>query len=804
MAGVSATLQMFDMMSQPIQQINQGVQSMVSSLGKLASSANQNIDLGSTLRDMNKATTEVSGSLNQFINHQDKANASMNEFINTENRVAQEQNKINSSLNEFVNTQNRVVLEQNKINNSFGQYTLTQDKLNNSLMQFIQTQEKVNNEQQKMNNTFNQSVNHTNNLISKVTGLVKSYLGFQAAKQGIESTIGGAMKMQQQLFTIQGIMGNKDIATGYFEHINDLANKSVFSLNDFAGSTRKFMQFTKNTDSLDKLLNLNERLALIDPTQGFDGAGFALKEMMSGDGVSLKERFGFGKADIEILKASKDMNSFISQFDKLLNKKGFTESMLEQYNKSAAAQFDNLKSNIETSLAQAGNGALEKLAPIFTQLNETFSNGGFQGFFNGLSNGLVIVINLVISLVNWVQWIGNGIQSNWGIISPIVWGIITALSAYLVVMGLVKVANIVAAISAGVSSLAADIYAASLAMQAGASFTATVAQYGLNAALYACPVTWIIIAIIALIAIFYAAVAAVNHFAGTSYSATGLIIGAFVMFGAYVYNVIAYVWNVVAAYVEFLANVFTNPIYSIKKLFVNLASTVLDMCISMTSGFDNFATNMANAMIDGINIALDAWNGFVDILNGLGIAEKLGLGKADKIGHTVSITSDLQNMKGSLNDWLGEAPSDYWTAPRMEMKSLGGAFDWGYGKGAGFESSVGNMLNGLGSVPDGAENSIPDFDSWNKTQGPGELSFGNDDKKNLKNISDKVDVSNEHLEMLRDMAEEKSIQNFVTLTPTVTFGDTHVKEEADINKIISHIENYMENELQNSAEGLYA
>ncbi|RXM58851.1 hypothetical protein DP133_02260, partial [Clostridium tetani] len=74
----------------------------------------------------------------------------------------------------------------------------------------------------------------------------------------------------------------------------------------------------------------------------------------------------------------------------------------------------------------------------------------------------------------------------------------------------------------------------------------------------------------------------------------------------------------------------------------------------------------------------------------------------------------------------------------------------------------------------------------------------------LKNIDDKIDISNEHLEMLRDLAEQESIQNFVTLTPTVQVTTGDIKEEADINKIIDKIESYMENELVNSAEGVYA
>ena len=115
-------------------------------------------------------------------------------------------------------------------------------------------------------------------------------------------------------------------------------------------------------------------------------------------------------------------------------------------------------------------------------------------------------------------------------------------------------------------------------MQAGATFTATVAQHGLNAALYACPLTWIILLIIALIALFYAAVAAVNHFAGTSVSATGIIVVLMVAL-AFIGNLFvglwnliadaASIWNVIATVAEFLANVFNDPIGSIVRLLLD-------------------------------------------------------------------------------------------------------------------------------------------------------------------------------------------------------------------------------------------
>ena len=70
----------------------------------------------------------------------------------------------------------------------------------------------------------------------------------------------------------------------------------------------------------------------------------------------------------------------------------------------------------------------------------------------------------------------------------------------------------------------------------GNTAAASAAVFTFNSALMASPITWVILAIIALIAIIYAAVGAVNHFAGTSVSATGIITGAFAVLGAHVLN----------------------------------------------------------------------------------------------------------------------------------------------------------------------------------------------------------------------------------------------------------------------------
>jgi len=71
-------------------------------------------------------------------------------------------------------------------------------------------------------------------------------------------------------------------------------------------------------------------------------------------------------------------------------------------------------------------------------------------------------------------------------------------------------------------------------------------------------------------------------------------------------------------------------------------------------------------------------------------------------------------------------------------------------------------------------------------------------------INDTVDISNEDLKVMRDLAEMKAIQNFVTLTPTVQVTTGPVTKEADVDEVIRRIQGSMETELESSAKGLFA
>lgn len=72
-------------------------------------------------------------------------------------------------------------------------------------------------------------------------------------------------------------------------------------------------------------------------------------------------------------------------------------------------------------------------------------------------------------------------------------------------------------------------------------------------------------------------------------------------------------------------------------------------------------------------------------------------------------------------------------------------------------------------------------------------------------INSTVDISSEDLKTMRELAEMKNIQNFVSLNPTVQFsGDMHVRKEADIDTIVNRIEEKLMGQISSSAQGSYS
>lgn len=643
-------------------------------------------------------------------------------------------------------------------------------------------------QQQQFNNSLQQGQTHADGLTNKIGNAVKAYLGFQTAR-GIADASDTYILTQSRL----GLM-NDGLQTT--EQLNDKifqsAERARSSYVETAKSVAKLGILAKNAFS-----NNDEMIAFAEQmNKQFKIGGSSVQEQIAGM-YQLTQAMAAGKLQGDEFRSIMENAPLLAQaisaytgkskgeLKKMSAEGTITADIIKRSMFAAAdetnARFEKLPKTIRDVGTKIQNNAMKIFAPILTRINEIV-NYNFDSIVGNILGVMRMISGIATDIINVGVSIGTFLRNNWGTIIPIIMGVVGAYVAF----------NLISSITSmilGAQALAHSVAGAAAMLQAGETMAATTAQWGLNAALYACPITWIVIAIIAFIAILYLAVAAINKVQGTSYSATGLIAGAFMAVGALVYNVVAFIWNTYAAFYEFFLNVGIDKTYAVRKLFVNLALNVIDSTISMTKGMDQFATNMANAIIDAINLSLNAWDAFVAVLNTVGIADKLGLKSGGRFQQKVSITSDMESIKSKLEASVVNTPEGYKTVERMDSKNPVEEFKKYYAWG----NNVSNMFDNF---------KLPGENGKDPTNYDDLLNNVKNTADNTGKMKDKMDITDEDLKYLRDIAEQEVINRFTTAEVKVDMNNHNtINNDMDIDSIIHHLGSGVFEGLQTVAEG---
>ena len=433
------------------------------------------------------------------------------------------------------------------------------------------------------------------------------------------------------------------------------------------------------------------------------------------------------------------------------------------------AKFESMPKTWAQIWTSMQNKALSIFNPILTKINQIANSEQFTKVTDGIINGLAGIASVATVVLDLLINVASVVVDNWSWLSPIILGVAAALGVYYGRLLLVRGAELAVAVAKG-------IMAAATMLVTGATWAQVTAQYSLNAAMYACPLVWIIILIIALVALFYAAVAAVNHFAGTSVSATGLICGAFMAALAFIGNIFVALWNLVvdvfvmiynlvATVANFIGNVFNDPVAAVARLFFDLADTVLSVLQALASAIDTiFGSNLAGS-VQGWRDSLGGW---VDSTFGKGeeVMEKLN-------------ADDLK---------LG----------RFEY---GAAFDMGYEFGQGVEDTVGGLFDFSAMDSLGAD-ALDAYGLGNTLDGI----YGNtgDTAGNTAAMSDALDIAEEDLAYMRDIAEREAINRFTTAEIRVEQQNTnYISQDTDLDGIMDAWANDFATKLDVSEEGVH-
>lgn len=396
------------------------------------------------------------------------------------------------------------------------------------------------------------------------------------------------------------------------------------------------------------------------------------------------------------------------------------------------------------------NAAVETLSSVIPQgytSTDEMKNSMFAAAdeidskFSGLSQVLGSVWSGVTGEQVEAIKVTDLLANSWSSFAPVVTGAAAAMNLYNLAMDAGKVIQVLQAAATVIGAAFNKMWTTSVQEQ-------TAAQIGLNSAILTCPLTWLLL-------IFYIAIAVINKFAETSISATGIIFGAFAVLGAGIFNIFAFIWNIVAIFVNFLYNVFQDPIAAIKTLFYDLAITVIGFIRKIAEGIEALLNKIPGLELD-ITSNLD------------------------------SLLNELEKKSQDIKDKAGFED----VMQTLEYKDYGNAFNSGYNKGERLQNTVVGVFSGDKAGDGGMDQLLQNTANTAANTGA---------------MTDNMEISQEDIRYLRDISERDAINRFTTAQVSVDFkNEATINSDMDIDGVMNKFTDVLREAIFTQAEEVHA
>lgn len=288
------------------------------------------------------------------------------------------------------------------------------------------------------------------------------------------------------------------------------------------------------------------------------------------------------------------------------------------------------------------------------------------------------------------------------------------------------------------------------------------------------------------------------------YDVIAFAINLFAMLFQFTVSIIAMLHNHFVIFAEFFLNMWRHPIYSAKRLFVNLVKNVINGLANIVDSTGAVGNAIGQAFIAGANMAIRAINAVISALNkipGFSLSTMSEIGG----GGGVSVGNSIRSFADSFS--AGDEPDDYQTLEKMNPQPVGeilgyanplslasSAFDGTKSLGQSAIDKFKDFTNTMGHYDDLARQ----FDQQNALgNGAGAGNGGVGDKlgkgKNIGNVGkveDEIKLKDEDIKMMRDIAERQYVVDYQVLTPQVSvhYESNNSATEQDINDLVGKVE----------------
>lgn len=650
---------------------------------------------------------------------------------------------------------------------------------------------------------FNNSINTANSSSNKLLNTVKN----------IVLTLGGVTAMKSLVNLSDTVTNNKarlSLVVDDGGSVEELENKI------FASADRARADYLNMTSSVSKLnLNAGSAFKSNDETIAFAellNKQFAIsgakQQEISSATLQLTQALGSGVLRGEelnaVFEASPNIIQTIADYlevdiGKIRNMASeglITANVIKNAMFDSADQINERFNKMPMTWSQiwtkAKNYAVKALDPVLVKINELANNQQVQEMFNMFIDGASLAAQAILGLIEGISWLVSILEP----VAPIILGIVGAYVAF----------NIISGITSGIISIMAlvqGIQSAASMMQAGATLSATAAQWGLNSALLACPITWIVILIMALIV-------ALTYLWFTNDKVAYALL---------------YLWDALRLGIMVAGLGIQAVWYALQLAALYLWLGIQTVVLGLMTAWFGFQTGVEAVCLGVLSIFQGLYNGIVSIVNAI----------ITVLNKIPGVEIDTVEAASFANDFAGKMANNIINrnSKLQEMASqMDGTMDQINnikGKmGSELSASATNIQNTAANMNNTRQDRVDHRNDWINGAGnaiknvlsdksftidPSQFGNGNgtlgDIAGNTKDIANNTrEITDEDLKYLIDIAERDTINRFTTVPLTINLtNNNNINGEQDIDGIVDKVTNKLttrlEEELEYVSDGIH-
>ena len=620
-------------------------------------------------------------------------------------------------------------------------------------------------EQERLNRSFKTGESNAGALLDKVKGIATAYLGMKGVKW-LEESFGLFDTQNNAEIQLAVSLRNMGAAESAIDTLKqraaELQGVTVYGDEALIGGAAEFATYMTDEAAISKMMG-----TLTNYAAGMSGGGAVgysemvdyatqLGKVLNGsfDGIAKK---GFEVSDVqkEILENGSDMEKALV-VDEIINESW--DNLAKTMAKTPTGKITQMKNEWADMREEiAGN-----VYPTVMRLFDTIRLDGEDAreVIDGISTAINLAVTGFEKALKAAKGVYDFIDSHWTLIEPIILGIVGALLLYKVTTGAV--------------SVVLGILSAAQALFSGQTLAAAAAQHGLNAAMWACPVTWILAGILLLVA------------------------------------VMLLLWENCEGFREYFADTWRKNADALMGFYNNAVVPVANWFFAaqskMAIATSSFAGTCVNAWFDLASGVMDAVSWIAEKLSGLielynSVASFFGQATISVKGID-SFAAGLEDQRQYILSELDSYAGKYGTPTvlnKVNMDTFGAAADEMRDKIKDFTIS-GWLKDKWQELKDGFAGNGDEEEEEEEGGGNNEEILENTDE-----ILDALKSADEDLAYLRDIAEMEAINRFTTAEVKIdmTGMTNRIDSDMDLDGVLTVLTDGFAEALEIAAEGAH-